>query len=295
MTTLTFSGLGTSWWVEIFDDITDERRASITDSVTALVRSFEQRYSRFLPNSLISQLNTTRTLTAPDADLITLLTTGQTLARLSRGTFNFLLGDHLAARGYDSTYSFVERAAPPVMANPLLDLTITPEKLTLSAGSIDLGGYGKGYLIDLIAEHLTTQYTLRYFLINGGGDLYGTSDHGTPLTIYLEHPLGGLIGSTTLIEQGFAASSPYKRQWKTKSGDTTHHIVSSGTLTADASFIIAPTATLADGFATISLLMAPEEFADSCRQHHIAVALYEAGAGQLHRSVTFPFTPLPAV
>jgi thiamine biosynthesis lipoprotein len=208
------------------------------------------------------------------------------LYRRTYGIFNCLLGDVLVARGYGTGRAADASAARPV---PTTDLSITKEAITLKNGSFDPGGFGKGYVIDELAT-LLKNAGVQHFLINGGGDIFGTSEpDGSPFTIHLEHPTepDTYLGTTTLHHQGFAASSPFKRIWK--QGDTTHtHIVGE---TDAATFVIAETARDADAFATACLLATPKQITTFADQNHLGVARYHPATSELTR-INFPFLAL---
>ncbi len=267
------AALGTAWWVEANLTSTHDRE-QIHDALIAHLNRFEMRYSRFRTDSLIGRLNQERVLAVPDEELQSLLSFGQSLFSRTYGTFNFLLGDVLTARGYGQILSnnhHVDTRSDQ-FPNPTTDLVISPEKIILKNGSVDLGGFGKGYVIDELAA-LLRGYDVTDFLINGGGDLYGTHDHGEPLTIYLEHPTAAhtYLGSITLHNQGFAASSPYKRVWK--QGEVEHtHIVGA---TECATFMVAQTAALADGFATAALLLPEADLLTCAHATNLAFARYQ--------------------
>lgn len=250
----TFQALGTTWWIEIFDQKTDEDLTIAIRDSEVFVAEFEQRYSRFITASLISIINRDRALPNPDTHLRELLAYGKQLSLRTDGHFNILTGHILEARGYNKDYTFAatDDTRPP--GDPITDLTITPNHVSLAHGNLDIGGYGKGYLIDEVAKRLQEVHSLSHFLINAGGDMYATSDHGTPIQVGLEHPRspGTVIKQTSLLHQGFAASSPYKRQWEHE-GTTYSHVVSD-TPSVIASFIKAPSARDADAFATTCLL-----------------------------------------
>lgn len=274
------AALGTAWWVEANLTTTHDHTALAT-ALRAHLTQFEERYSRFRTDSLISRLNNERSLTAPDTAFQALLTFGQSLFTRTNGTFNFLLGDVLTARGYGArrdsamTEAVLSGAAVP---NPATDLIITPEHVVITNGSVDLGGFGKGYVIDELAEILRI-HGVTEFLINGGGDLYATDNAGEPFTIYLEHPTKAntYLGSITLHHQGFAASSPFKRVWK--QGDTEHnHIVGA---TDYATFLTAPTAALADAFATAALLLPEAAITQLAQAEQCSFACYKPATNDL--------------
>lgn len=219
------SALGTTWLVEIFDPITEEQTAIIYDDCCLFLTDFEANYSRFKPDSIISTLNRIKILNQPDALTTALLTFGRNMYKETNGVFNILVGELLEHRGYDANYSLTPKSKEePTPPSPLGALTITRDRITLSGGQIDLGGFAKGYAIDLLAKQLKEQQGLNYFLINGGGDMYATSDHGEPITIYLEHPTepGTYVAETTLKDQGFAASSTHKRKWQVGGTEYSH-------------------------------------------------------------------------
>lgn len=281
--------LGTSWWIEVFGGVpaTDVR---LQTAIIATIEAFAARYSRFAADSEVTRLNHERALHHPDQALIDILSYGQGLFGRTSGYFNLLLGETLEARGYDSQYSFTPTKEPLTLPDPRHDLVITPELITQSRGKIDLGGFGKGYLIDILAAQLQ-ENGVPEFLINGGGDLYGTSEHGNPITVYLEHPTEPetYLGTTTLYHQGFAASSPFKRVWQ-YAGQAYDHIVGH-TEQPLASFVIAKTARDADAFATMVLLASEDELATAVTKEGFSYARFNPATSEFTRT-NFPFSPL---
>jgi len=177
-----------------------------------------------------------------------------------------MVGHILEARGYDAAYSLVDKGSANLQpGNPLTDLIISEDKIELRYGNIDIGGYGKGWLIDRLAEQLKDQFGLEQFLINGGGDIYATHENNRSVDILLEDPQnpGTIIGNTKIKNQGFAASSPHKRAWpkspRSDLGDfeNSNHIVSNQKV-KDVIYLIADSAVEADVFAT-TLLQVDDE------------------------------------
>lgn len=284
-----FEALGTKWWITIFDETSEETIQGAFGTLERFTREYEARYSRFKSDSLISQLNRERVLMQPDQDCRALLEYGKGLYLRTNTHFNLLTGHILEARGYDASYSFLshepEKETP---GNPVTDLLISEEKIELSHGNVDIGGFGKGYLIDELAEILKENFGLQYFLINGGGDMYATSEQEKPIEIYLEHPTKQrhFIHRTTLLNQGFAASSPFKRIWKDKE-QTYTHIVTNEAAPRVASFIKAKSARDADAFATTALLLSETELNQLAQAEHFSVARFTPATNQLWRTVTF--------
>lgn len=246
------NALGTTWWLEIFDLVSDDKKKQTHAIAIGYLQQFEQRYSRFLTDSWISRLNAERSYHAPDQEFIDLLTYGLSAYRRTNDAFNLLIGNQLIARGYDAAYSFIPSKEPPPPPDPHDVLTISSTRITLTdKHTIDCGGFGKGYAIDGLAA-LLQAHGYVYFLINGGGDMYVTSDHEAPITIHLEHPTepGISLGTVALKNVGFAASSSFKRMWHTKEQTYSHLMTTDQQPSHVASFVIADNARDADVFAT---------------------------------------------
>ena len=286
----TFEAIGTHFWIEIFDDVTEAELETTKGRLELLSSEFNQKYSRFKNDSYVGILNRERVLKDPNEECCALLAYGKELYVRSSGTFNILSGHILEARGYNANYTFTASDDVDALetANPLTDLSISETEITLVKGNVDLGGYGKGWLIDKLADDLKTQ-GIKHFLVNGGGDMYATSDSsGEAVTIYLEHPTeaGKYLIETTLLNQGFAASSPFKRQWK--SGVKVYdHVVTTGETPQLATFIKAATATDADAFATVAMLAPEATLPALANAESLAIARFDAVTNQLWRTTNF--------
>ncbi len=286
------AALGTTWLVELFDEVDTETADETYSLIRRFLSVFEAKYSRFKPDSVISTVNSAKILEHPDETTIELLTLGQQLYRDTGGIFNILIGEHLIARGYDADYSFAPTEEPEIIPSPLESLIITPERITLTAGHIDLGGYGKGYLIDRLADWLHER-GFKHFLINGGGDMYATSDHGAPVTIYLEHPSapGTYVAKTTLKNQGFAASSTHKRRWKVSGKEYSHIVDTSAEKSSNADefgiYVKAPEAVTADAWATTLLISDSQSHEVITSQNDAGFACYHPTSNLFTKSQNF--------
>ena len=288
-TQFTFEAIGTHFWIEIFDEISNEVLLATKSHLELLCSDFNEHYSRFRTDSQISILNRERRLDNPSKECQGLLSYGKGLYLRTHTTFNILTGHILEARGYDANYSFtaIPSLASLKICNPLTDLTISDEAVTLSCGNLDIGGYGKGWLIDILAADLLS-HGIKYFLVNGGGDMYATSDDENPISIYLEHPTesGKYLIETTLHNQGFAASSPFKRQWSDK-GVTYTHIVSDKEVLSLGAFTKATTATDADAFVTACGLLSEAELLALSEQEDISFARFNPQTNELWQTENF--------
>lgn len=278
-----FFALGTKWWVEIFDEIDSEKLETAYGSLELFTHEFENKYSRFKYDSLVSKLNRERTLSNPSEEFRTLLQYGKQLYVRTNTHFNLLLGNIQESRGYDANYSFTPiRTSQTTPANPITDLIIDSDKIKLRNGKLDIGGFGKGYLIDLLTDLLMKKYDMKYFFINGGGDIYATSRHDQPIKITLEHPTqpNHYLGKINIKNLAFAGSSPFKRLWYAD-GETYSHIISNNENPELASFVKAQTARDADAFATTALLATETELLSLAKDECLEFARYSPATSQL--------------
>ena len=52
-----FKALGTVWFIEIFEEISENKKIEIRNFLESYILDFQNKYSRFLPNSILNNLN----------------------------------------------------------------------------------------------------------------------------------------------------------------------------------------------------------------------------------------------
>jgi FAD:protein FMN transferase len=246
--TYQFEAIGTHWAIE-----TDVPLSSTeTATIHTIIDSFDQTYSRFRPDSLVSRARAQ----APGsfvfpADIVKLYNTYIQLEQITHGAVNPLVGDTLERLGYDAQYSLrptdLSPSAPVSFAKTVTrsDTTLTYHQPVL----LDIGAIGKGYLVDQVAEYVARHH--KQYIVDAGGDIAVSST--LPYTIGLEHPtdLTKIIGSVDLQQQSICGSSPNRRHW----GKGLHHIIDGQTGkptvgSVIATWAIADTTLMADALAT---------------------------------------------
>lgn len=229
METFAFSALGTQWSILVdHEHFLESHKKAMLDAVAV----FEHRFSRFLPESEVNQFREASAGTYVVSDeFASLLTAADRLRTLTGGVYDPAVGGLLEHAGYDKEY----RMEPDeeVENYTLPQWSLSEKKITIGGPVVfDFGGIGKGYCIDLIAELLKKQgYT--YFLVEGGGDMYGTTKRdGSAYRIALEWPgkPDTAFGVVELRNQGVAVSDSFKRRWpaSAKAGrdeKNWHHII----------------------------------------------------------------------
>lgn len=238
-----FEAIGTRWEVETVAELPAQTRAA----VDALIEDFDRTWSRFRDDSAVSRLaRDGGELAAADAE--PMLDAYRELSAATGGAVNPLVGDSLAALGYDARYSLVAGEAVPAPSGWEQVLRWTRDGATLHRpATIDVGALGKGRLVDLVLAALGD--VAGDVMVDAGGDL---AVRGRPVRVALEHPFDTTraIGVATIRDQALCASATNRRAW----GDGLHHVLDARTgrpvTTWAATWAIAPDAMTADAVAT---------------------------------------------
>ncbi len=215
----TFDGIGTSWCI-LTDD--GSLREETVECVLCYMRVFNARFSRFLNDSEASAFRNAEAGEYPiSEEFATLLSRADELRRLTGGLYDPAVGGLLEQAGYDAAYSMVPR--PDVVQFVLPKWEITGQMLTIDGPVVfDLGGMGKGFCIDRVAEILEN-HNHRHYLVDGGGDMYATTKRdGGPWRVAIEYPgkPDVAVGTVELENRGIAVSDSFRCRWK-----EWHHIV----------------------------------------------------------------------
>ncbi len=251
---LAFEAIGTNWEIETDGPVAASLRRSILDRI----ERFDATYSRFRPDSLVTQVATAADggrFAFPD-DAVGLFALYDQLGAATDGAVDPLVGRQLELLGYDAQYSLrpasdaVRSAEHEHRASWADDVRREGATLvTRRPVSIDIGAAGKGLLVDLVAQILIDAGVPR-FVVDAGGDLRHYGDR--PIRVGLEHPLDTMrvVGVVDLRDRALCASAVNRRAW----GDGLHHVLDArtGAPTDDvlATWVIAEEAVLADGIAT---------------------------------------------
>ncbi|MDR6201026.1 thiamine biosynthesis lipoprotein [Microbacterium sp. SORGH_AS428] len=239
-----FDAIGTRWEIETAEPVPDAVRTLIA----AVIDGFDEEWSRFRPDSLVSRLAVHGGEAAAPADAAAMLDVYRELDAATAGAVNPLVGESLARRGYDAAYSFVDRGAAPA---PAWQRVLEWDAQTLRLGRpalLDVGALGKGRLVDLVAEILAGSVT-GGFVVDASGDM---AVRGGPVRVGLEHPFdpSRAIGVFEVEDAALCASAVNRRAW----GEGLHHVLDARTgvpvRTIAATWALASDAMHADAAAT---------------------------------------------
>ncbi len=258
-----FEAIGTHWEIEIETKLNQLESEKLHQEIAELIEDFDQAYSRFRPDSLVTAMAKQAGKYTLRKDFLPLLQLYQQLYQLSSGLFTPLVGQLLAEAGYDANYSLQSKKLSSI--EPLEQvLSFDQEKIELQkAALLDFGAAGKGYLVDLVAE-LLAKKGLSNYTINAGGDIRRSNNQREKIHIGLENPHDQrqAIGLFELGQGSICGSATNRRAW-----GNFHHIMnpkqlSSVTEISSTWAIVESKAQhptmLADALATCMFLVEPE-------------------------------------
>lgn len=202
--------------------------ATDLESVFQQFRSFEERFSRFRDESELTRFN--RGTGGPiSPDLFELLTTTVRFYRETGGVFDPSVLPILDAIGYRGA---AIGSPPPREQAPFASLCLdeATQSATKPLGlAIDLGGIGKGFIVDRVSRWLREQGHV-HFVVDAGGDIYaaGTNrEENYPYWAFdIEHPLrpAEALATVLLTDEAVATSGRNRRVWK-QGEQERHHLI----------------------------------------------------------------------
>lgn len=249
-----FEAIGTRWQIDTARALSPVQWSALHDRI----EEFDRTWSRFRSDSLVSRLAHGPTTVEFPAQARPLIEFYRELYDGTDGAVTPLIGGTLADLGYDADYRFAP--APTVRTTPAWDEAMQwdgPVVTTTGPFVLDVGAAGKGYLVDLLGE-LLTSFEVGSFVVDGSGDLLHHG--GDALRVGLEHPAdpSTVIGIVPLSGDALAASAGNRRRWA-----GLHHIVDprTGGPVRDvvATWVIAGSAMVADGLATALFFTSPTQ------------------------------------
>jgi thiamine biosynthesis lipoprotein len=246
--------------------ISQEMFANDLMPVYKIFEAVEETCSRFKEESELSRLNRQAGKEIEVSDILfNILKEALRFYEETTGVFNPGILEAIESSGYTKSIEYIKgrelnvstHLAPKI--EKIQPYQLNEEKQTVILHNrIDLGGIAKGWVIDRAAEILSNQ---GFGFINVGGDIriFGTLPR--PLNIGIEDPFepSNILSSIQVSEGAVATSTSTKRKWKIN-GKNKHHLIDTttgepSTSTILSSTVTAPTATEADVFAKVTLLL----------------------------------------
>ncbi|MED4754360.1 FAD:protein FMN transferase [Brevibacillus choshinensis] len=201
----------------------------------------EHRFSRFLPESELSYLNShSGRLTIVSGAMAEVLALAEAYRIQTQGIFTPFVYDALHAAGYDQSFEKLDRekatTADEFSFSPAaMTLHLAMKAVQLRTGShLDLGGIAKGWSAEKLAGRLRRKHGVKRGLVNAGGDVqvWGGSSSDEPWYIGISSPWNRdeELAIATLREGSVATSSVWGRRWKNSQHKEQHHLIDPRTM-----------------------------------------------------------------
>lgn len=224
--------------------VEDEAFSAAMEEIRGLAELWETRYSRFRPESELSQLNS-RAGSGPvttGPELFAMIERAVEAARATDGLFTPLVLSAVRAAGYDRDFADIRAsgfasAGDPRPAPEIDAVTLDPDAGTIALPEgcgIDLGGIAKGAFIDAVVDRFVLHWPGG--CVNAGGDLrvWGDPPDGDYWTVGIEYPQqpefdvvqARLINPDAV--SAIATSGRNRRRWQTERGPA-HHLIDPAT------------------------------------------------------------------
>ncbi|MBO9608064.1 MAG: FAD:protein FMN transferase [Paenibacillaceae bacterium] len=219
----------------------ERQAAELQRETIAWFQAVEAKFSRFLPDSELSNLNRSAgKWFLSSAAMIEVLLLAESYRSDTGGIFEPLLLRALEAAGYDESFDAVKRrpggqgdrkAAPPerTRERPAFHAGMKAVRLP-SGASVDLGGIVKSWAARRLRDMMRAARRVPCGMIDAGGDLTvwgGKPIAGEPWHIAIEHPWRPEADAGCIeMDVGAAAtSSKLGRQWRAADGAAMHHLL----------------------------------------------------------------------
>ena len=217
---------------------TEDKAHAVTSHVLQDFQRLHHQYHAWQSDSELSILNQSfvagKTPIAISPELIQMLTQAQVLSKQSQGLFNPAIGGLISAWGFQrDEFTPVEindlAIKKLVLANPQMSDIVIKDNTAFStnpAVKLDLGGYAKGYALDLALAELQKQ-GVKNALVNIGGNIIALGQHGDkPWRVGIQHPRQAKPMATIELPHGWAigTSGDYQRYFE-QDGKRYCHII----------------------------------------------------------------------
>jgi len=238
--------------------------------IDSLLKAFDKSCSNYQPNSIISKVNRNEQVVL-DSLFIGNFNMAQEVAQETQGDFDITVrplvelwgfglkhSDSVSAQQVDSIMQFVGYRNVKIDSGRVIK---TDPRIM-----IDYNAIAQGYSVDVLSHFLESK-GVKYFLVDIGGELYAhnTKYGGLPWKVGIERPKDGeaygenLSAILSLNNKGLATSGNYRKYYIKDGIKYAHTInphngypVQHSLLSAT---VVAPSAALADAYATAFMVM----------------------------------------
>lgn len=235
---------------------------------------------------------------AVSPELAAMLKNATQLSERSEGLFNPAIGGLIELWGFQRD-EFSPVHPDPQLVQALVQANPRMTDIVVEGGSVwsknptvklDLGGYAKGYALDLAAKYLREQ-KVKGALINIGGNIIAIGQHDDrPWRVGIQHPRKPQAIATLDLPDGWAigTSGDYQRYFEADGKRYCHiinpHTGMPGESVQAVTVLIPPAAnagTLSDALSKPLFLSGPERWREQAGKLNIAYAMLIDGSGEI--------------
>lgn len=219
---------------------------TLFEASLARLQEYEQQFSRFLPTSELSRLNTERTLIVSPF-FLELILIARTLYEKTGGYFNPLL--QIDRFGYSETYEEVKQMQQTKNLTPysidfsLVTIDTDTRRISLARDErLDFGGFLKGHLAEMEAKRIYEEgLSVRGVIVNIGGDIHtrGVDEQEKPFVFEIKNPIHETPIAIVLQNQSLATSGTYNRTWIADMTPMHHILARDGTQNPESDIVSA--------------------------------------------------------
>ena len=276
----------------VIDGLAEPDAQRLAGPAMAEVLRIEQKYSRYLPQSVVSRINAAAggDPVQIDSETYQLLGYANSMFEQSRGAFDPTAG--VLRKTWDFKSSQLPTQAQIDALLPLVDwsrVEVSEQacRLPLVEMEIDFGGFGKEYAVDRAASVLEAQGVQSGY-VNLAGDMrfLGPKADGTQWQIGIQHPReeGKVLAHIPMQTGALATSGDYERAiWR--DGKPYCHVLNARTGWPVEAWqtvsVVAPLALMAGTVSTVAMLLESQGL-DFLQQNPFNFLAVDAN-GQVHR------------
>ncbi len=253
-----FQAIGTSWVIDISQNITKEEEPILFDKIMKRISEFDLAYSRFRDDSLVTKMSLSAGEYVLPSDADKMISIYKKIYDVTNGLVTPLIGKVLVDAGYDATYSLKEKPlTKPLSWNETM-VWQNPKLILKEPALLDFGAGGKGYLVDIVSEILE-ENGIKNYCVDASGDMRQRSLYESTLKVGLENPNDAteVVGVVEILNQSLCGSAGNRRKW-----EDFHHIINPETLSSpkdiEAVWVIAENTLLSDILTTALFFVKPE-------------------------------------
>ncbi len=237
-----FTALGSDIAVAI--DFNGGDALMLLDEIQAAIIDFDKRFSRFIKGNELALFNSSKSLKRHlSSEMADILLTAQKYYFETDGVFDPSIIDSLETVGYNRSFTLLDnQLADDFQAIDLVDLQARFKARPLMSAlqikgrqasapldfRLDLGGIGKGYIVDYLSHRLLSEVDNYWF--SAGGDILvaGNSDGSLGWEISVQDPMHPEADIFSFYSHGkklgIATSGIFKRRGQS-GGFAWHHLI----------------------------------------------------------------------